>query len=113
MTTRLVGLEIEGTTVDLIIEDGRAGFVSEREIDSSVVCNFVSDLEDTLLDKAARLHEWIYMARAAPEPFTTENPRRNRGLVWFMRVALAGAALLLGMAEVIGLWEMVRWGWHG
>lgn len=114
MTTRLVGLEIEGTTVDLIIEDGRAGFVSEYKISAGVVHQAVADLEDTLLEEAAALNEWRRrIAGATPEPVAPEKPRRSRVSAWLAWAALAGAALLLGMAEVIGWWEIARWVRHG
>lgn len=113
MTTKLVGLEIEGTAVDLIIEDGRAGFVSEHKISAGVVHQAVADLEDKLLGEAATLNGWRYMAGVAPEPAAPDKPRRSRVSAWLTWAALAGAAMLLGMAEVIGLWQMVRWVRHG
>lgn len=113
MTTRLVGLEIEGTAVDLIIEDGRARYVSERKINCGVVHQAVADLEDKLLGEAATLNGWRYMAGAAPVPVAPANPRRSRVSAWLTWAALAGAALLLCMAEVIGWWEMARWARHG
>ncbi len=76
--THVVTLTIEGTDVALHIQDGVALFGSDEIMEPANVLEAAIEAEGMMLDRAAAVREWIYLARYGDDAAVAKQPRRPR-----------------------------------